>query len=145
MDPHHPLHPDWQMGRLPGLHPGSQMDLPDLEVPLIGRDDLFRPDFRPAGRGAAGEVIPIVIIQPTYPREAALSGTEGWVRVEFTITESGTVTDARVIDAEPPQLFNREAIRAIRQWRFKPRVVDGAAVERRAIQLIDFRLEDTAM
>jgi len=123
----------------------SQADLPEPEVPLIGEEDLFMADFRLADGSAAGEVIPVVIIQPTYPREAVLSGTEGWVRVEFTITASGTVTDARVIDAQPPQLFNREAIRAIRQWKFKPRVVDGAAVARRATQLIDFRLEDSAM
>jgi protein TonB len=47
-----------------------------------------------------------------YPREAAISGIEGWVKVEFTITAIGTVKDPRVIDAEPARVFNREAIRA---------------------------------
>jgi len=123
----------------------SHTELQEPEAPLIGEEDLFSADFRLAERSAAGEVIPIVIIQPTYPRQAALAGTEGWVRVEFTITTSGTVTDARVVDAQPPQLFDREAIRAIRRWKFRPRVVDGVVVERRATQLIDFRLEDSAM
>ena len=53
------------------------------------------------------------------------------------------VKDPRVIDAKPPRLFNREAIRAILKWKFKPRVIDGVAVERRATQVIDFTLDDS--
>ena len=70
-----------------------------------------------------------------------MKGQEGWVKIEFTITETGTVKSPRVIDAEPPRVFNREAIRAILKWKFKPRVVDGVAVERLATQTIDFNLE----
>jgi protein TonB len=77
-----------------------------------------------------------------YPRDAAMNGTEGWVKVEFTITEVGTVKDPRVIEAEPPRIFNREAIRAILKWKFKPRVIDGVAIERRATQVIDFTLDE---
>jgi protein TonB len=76
-----------------------------------------------------------------YPRDAAMQGVEGWVKVEFTITEIGTVKDPRVIDADPPRIFNREALRAILKWKFKPRVVDGVAVERQATQIIDFNLD----
>ena len=72
-----------------------------------------------------------------------MNGTEGWVEVEFTITEVGTVKDPKVIDAKPPRIFNREAIRAILKWKFKPRVVDGVAVERRATQIIDFNLDES--
>jgi protein TonB len=52
------------------------------------------------------------------------------------------VKDARVVESEPPRVFNREAIRAILKWKFKPRVVDGVAVERRATQVIDFSLDN---
>jgi len=62
--------------------------------------------------------------------------------VEFTITAIGTVQDPRVIDAEPARIFNREAIRAILKWKFKPRIVDGVAVDRRATQIIEFNLDD---
>jgi protein TonB len=70
-----------------------------------------------------------------------MSGIEGWVKVEFTITEAGTVKDAHVIESDPPRVFNREAIRAILKWKFKPRVVEGVAVERQATQVIDFSLD----
>ena len=117
------------------------MDLPDLDVPLVGGEGMFIGSFQQVDRNAEGDIIPVVVIRPMYPREAAITGTEGWVKLEFTITEAGTVRDPRVVEAEPPRIFNREAIRAILKWKFKPRVIDGVAVERRATQTIDFTLE----
>jgi protein TonB len=119
-----------------------RMDLPNLDVPMVGGEGMFIGNFQQVDQTAEGDIIPVVVIRPMYPREAALSGTEGWVKVEFTITEVGTVKDPRVIDAQPARIFNREAIRAILKWKFKPRVVDGVAVERRATQVIDFTLDE---
>jgi protein TonB len=121
-----------------------QMDLPNLDVPLVGGEGMFIGNFQQVDRTAEGDIIPVVVIRPMYPREAAMTGTEGWVKVEFTITEAGTVKDPRVVDANPPRIFNREAIRAILKWKFKPRVVEGVAVERRATQVIDFTLDDNS-
>jgi protein TonB len=129
---------DQQVQNLP------QMDLPNLDVPLVGGEGMFIGNFQQVDRDAEGDIIPVVVIRPMYPRDAALTGIEGWVKVEFTITEVGTVKDARVIEADPPRIFNREAIRAILKWKFKPRVVEGVAVERRATQIIEFNLDDAA-
>ena len=120
-----------------------QMDLPQLDVPLSGGAGMFIGNFEQVDKTAEGDIIPIVRINPIYPREAAMNGTEGWVRLEFTITEVGTVKSPRVIDSKPARIFNREAIRAILKWKFKPRVVDGVAVERQATQTIDFTLDNT--
>ena len=118
------------------------LDMPDLDVPLVGGEGMFLGNFAQVDQTAEGDVIPVVVIRPMFPREALIGGIEGWVKVEFTITEVGTVKDPRVIDAEPSRLFNREAIRAILKWKFKPRVVDGVAVERRATQTIEFNLDE---
>jgi protein TonB len=123
--------------------PQPDIDLPELDLPLVGGDGIFLGNFQQVDRTAEGDIIPIVVIRPMYPREAAISGTEGWVKVEFTITESGTVKNPRVVDASPARIFNREAIRAILKWKFKPRVVEGVAVERKATQVIDFTLDDS--
>ena len=104
---------------------------------------MFIGNFQQVDRSAEGDIIPVVVIRPMYPREAAISGTQGWVKIEFIITEAGTVKNPRVIEAQPPRVFNREAIRAILKWKFKPRVVDGIAVERRATQVIDFTLDES--
>lgn len=118
-----------------------QIDIPNLDVPLVGGAGVFLGNLQQVDQTAEGDIIPVVVIRPLYPREAAINGTEGWVKVEFTITEVGTVKNPRVIDAKPPRIFNREAIRAILKWKFKPRVVEGVAVERQATQVIDFSLE----
>lgn len=118
-----------------------QLDMPELDVPLVGGSGMFLGNFARVDRKAEGDIIPVVRIPPQYPREAALAKIEGWVKVEFVITEVGTVKDARVVEAHPSRVFNRSAIRAILRWKFKPRIIDGIAVERRATQTIDFSLD----
>lgn len=120
-----------------------RMNMPRLDPPLVGGEGMFIGNFQQVDRKAEGDIVPVVVIRPMYPREAAISGIQGWVKVEFVITETGTVKNPRVIDAQPPRVFNREAIRAILKWKFKPRVVEGIAVERRATQVIDFALDDS--
>jgi protein TonB len=90
--------------------------------------------------GQDDDAIPVLRIEPKYPRKAARSRVEGWVRVEFTITEEGEVTDAVVVDSRPRRTFDRSAVQSIQKWRFKPRVVDGQPVRRKASQLIEFKL-----
>ena len=119
------------------------MNLPNLDLPLLAGEGMFIGNFQQVDRTAEGDIIPVVVIRPMYPREAAISGTEGWVKIEFTITEAGTVKNPRVIEAQPPRVFNREALRAIQKWKFKPRVVEGIAVERHATQVIDFTLDES--
>lgn len=117
------------------------LDLPDLDVPMSGGEGMFIGSFASVDKTEEGDIIPIVVIRPMYPRDAAMKGLEGWVKVEFTITATGTVKNPRVIDSRPPRVFNREAVRAILKWKFKPRVVDGVAVDRLATQVIDFNMD----
>ena len=119
-----------------------RIDVPNIDNPMVGGEGMYLGTFAQIDKTEEGDIIPVVVIRPMYPREAAIGGIEGWVKVEFTITEVGTVKDPRVVDADPPRMFNREAIRAILKWKFKPRVVDGVAVERRATQTIEFNLDD---
>ena len=46
---------------------------------------------------------------PMYPREAALRGIEGWVKVQFTISGDDSVKDAVVLDANPEGVFDEFA------------------------------------
>lgn len=89
---------------------------------------------------ANAELIPLVRIAPRYPRKAAMAGTEGWVKLSFTVTKDGSVKDVEVLEAEPKRVFDRAAKQAILKWKFKPKVVDGQPVERQAVQTIDFKL-----
>ncbi|CAN7547601.1 energy transducer TonB [Pseudoxanthomonas sp. LjRoot143] len=68
---------------------------------------------------------------PRYPPEALRSGTQGEVLVEITVGTDGSVTNARVVRATPARVFDREALNAVRRWRFEP--VDAPVTTRRTI------------
>lgn len=83
---------------------------------------------------------PIITIPPTYPDSALTKNIEGWVLVEFTITSAGTVEDAEVIEAEPERIFNRETLRAIKRWKYQPKMLEGNPVPQYNMREI-FRFE----
>jgi len=117
------------------------MEMPRVNVPVSTGSGPYIGQWTPGDPAAEGDVIPIVRIDPQWPREALLNGTEGWVMVEFTITEDGSVAQPRVLESQPGRLFDRNAIRAILKWKFKPRIIDGKPVQRRATQRIDFKMD----
>ena len=99
------------------------------------------------GFGLAGgsdtDVLPLVRIPPDYPPRALSRGIEGWVAVQFTITETGSVRDAFVVAADPERVFDEAALAAIARWRYNPRIVDGVPVERVGVQTrIEFQLTE---
>ena len=81
------------------------------------------------------DVVPIVRVQPQYPLRASERGIEGWVEVEFTISKLGTVKDPEVINSHPSSIFDRSALKAIRKWKYNPKIEDGEPVERPGIQV----------
>lgn len=85
-------------------------------------------------------VIPIERVPPKYPARAADRHIEGWVKIEFTVDTDGTVKDAAVVESEPPEVFDDAALKAINQWTFKEKIVNGVAVEQRAVQTLQFKL-----
>lgn len=93
--------------------------------------------------GSDRDVVPLVRINPDYPPRALSRGIEGWVQVQFTITETGSVADAIVVDASPKGVFDDAAIKAILRWRYNPKVEGAVAVSRKGVQtILRFQLED---
>ena len=89
-----------------------------------------------------GDAIPLVRVPPQYPQRANSRGIEGWVQLEFTITESGSVADISVVAAEPSGYFERAAERALSRWKYKPKIIDGRPARRYNNQVvITFELE----
>lgn len=120
-----------------------EFDIPALDLPnnLTGGPRLGGLMSHGTG-GSDSSVIPLVRIQPQYPRRAAMNGTEGEVLLAFTITPTGTVRDVSVVKANPRGVFDRAAKRAILKWKFKPKVVDGKAVSQQAQQKLVFKLSN---
>ncbi len=98
----------------------SGLDSGDLG---IGRGGL--------GFGAGeGEYLPIVKVAPAYPRRAAVIGLEGNCMVRYTVTTAGTVKDVEVIeDRCTNPVFYKPSVEAALRFKYKPRVIDGTAIE----------------
>ena len=75
-----------------------------------------------------GEYLPIVKVAPVYPARALSRGLNGYVIVEFTVTTNGSVRDVFVVESSST-LFERAASEAALKFKYKPRVIDGEAVE----------------
>ncbi len=77
---------------------------------------------------ADADYMPLVKVAPMYPRRAAARGLAGWVLVRFTVTAAGSVKDVKVVESTDP-IFERAAVQAALKFKYKPRIVDGEAVE----------------
>jgi len=64
------------------------------------------------------------------------------VAVEFTISKTGTVKNPRVIGNYPNSVFDREALKAIRKWKYNPKIENGEPVERPGVKVrLTFELD----
>ena len=139
----------------PEIDRPQQMDVdlstPEIDAPMSMAGEPYLGEFSGSGDSSAlgrpgkpnidSNVVPSLRIPPTYPKRALRSGIEGVVTVEFTITIDGSVKDAEIIEAEPPNIFDKSVLRAISKWKFNPDTVDGQPVEKRARQDIKFTLK----
>lgn len=90
-----------------------------------------------------GNYLPIVRVSPIYPRRALTRGIEGYVLVEFVVTETGTVRDPVVLFADPPGFFERAAVTAVMKFKYKPKVAGGKPVAVSGVRSrIVFEMED---
>ncbi len=128
--------------------PEEVPDLPDMEV---NRMDMSNADSLNIARVSVdvggidatavvgindSEMLPIVTVPPQYPNRALSRGIEGWCLVMFTVTETGTVIDPIVVDADPPDVFNNSSVRAVTRFKYNPRVEDGVPVPVPGVQYL---------
>lgn len=81
-----------------------------------------------------GEYLPIVKVAPIYPRRAQTRGITGYCIVEYTVTTSGSIRDPQPVDCQPAGIFERASVKAALKFKYKPRVVDGEAIEVAGVQ-----------
>jgi len=93
------------------------------------------------GFSTDGEYLPIVKVAPVYPRRAQQRGIEGFVLLEFVVTQTGAVRDPVVIESKPPGIFDSAAMAAALKFKYKPKVVNGQPIEVAGVRnLITFEL-----
>ena len=120
----------YELGVNDGLIPPEKSSQESIFIPYFDKPQHF-------GVFSASEdadALIIVKVPPQYPREAITKGIEGWVLLEFTVTQTGAVINPKVIDADPPRIFNESALRVIKKWKYKPKIENGKAIQQKGIQ-----------
>lgn len=131
----------------------SELPQPDFEMSSMDASDMPQVDINLSGLNLGGDgagigtqdsaPAPLVRVEPQYPRQAAMSGQEGWVRLRFDINASGDVENVEVVDSEPRRVFDSSARQAVLRWKYRPMVRDGKPVVREGIVVqLDFNLSD---
>ncbi|MFH2066843.1 MAG: energy transducer TonB [Pseudomonadota bacterium] len=112
---------------------------PSLDLSAVsGLGDAMVDGF--GGKEISADVLPLARIEPIYPKRAKMMKKEGYVKLEFVITPFGTVRNVKVVDADPPGLFDDSACRAVLRWKFKPKIENDKPIEQLAMIQIDFKL-----
>src|SRR5210317_2387558 len=82
-----------------------------------------------------GDYLPIVKVAPIYPQRALSRGVEGYCVVQYTVTKQGTTRDPFVVESMcTSSLFHKASTQAALKFKYKPRVIDGQAVEVPGVQ-----------
>jgi len=82
------------------------------------------------------DVKPVKKVKPKYPREAEDAHIQGRVRVRLTVELNGSVSEAKILAADPPGVFDAAVMEAVVQYIFKR---DGTSYQ--ADQEIIFKLD----
>lgn len=121
--------------------PPPEMEMMELNVDMDLDTDNFAPQVRAEvdiGVGGHmtgdGEYLPIVKVAPIYPRRAQTRGITGYCIVEYTVTTSGAIRDPVAVDCQPSGVFEKASVKASLKFKYKPRVVDGEAIEVAGVQ-----------
>jgi TonB family protein len=99
--------------------------IPNRPPPPVASD----PDHPAFGEYIHVDELPEAItkVQPAWPEGADRSFTEATVVVQALVGRDGTVTDTRVVNSDS-RIFNDAAVKAVRQWHFKPALAKGKTV-----------------
>jgi TonB family protein len=89
----------------------------------------------------ANSLARVEYVAPKYPNALRSRRVGGWVELEFTVKADGSTADIVVTNSNPRKAFDSAAINAISQWRYKPVIRDGEAVDQRAEVRIRFSEE----
>ena len=86
----------------------------------------------------AAESILMRRVEPEYPAAARDGRVQGAVVLDVHIGANGAVQDVEVVSGAP--LLAQASTEAVKQWRFKPRAVNGRPAEMETRVTLNFRL-----
>jgi protein TonB len=151
--PSHPSHPDGGDDAAPagppdvGLGPGSGSGpiLPGGDGDSLNPVEIKKPDpvQHPGPQHMSEGVMAAALIfkvQPDYPYMAKLAHVSGTVKLRAIIGADGRIRQLEVISGPP--LLQTAAVAAVRNWRYRPTMLNGTAVEVETLITVNFILNE---
>ena len=89
--------------------------------------------------GIVAEANLITRVQPVYPASAKAAGIQGTVELETVISKDGVLAEIRVVSS-PNDDITQSALDAVRQWRYRPTLLNGAPVEVVTTVIVNYTL-----
>ena len=77
-------------------------------------------------------------VQPEYPTAAKAQPLQGRVRLDVTVDKEGEVDESKLIRGHP--MLAPAAIEAVRQWKYRPYLLNGKTVEMEMTVTVNFDL-----
>jgi protein TonB len=77
-------------------------------------------------------------IQPAYPASARQMRIEGAVELSATVSKNGDISTVKVLSGDPQ--LARAAVEAVKQWKYKPYLLNGEPVEIQTQVTVKFKL-----
>jgi protein TonB len=141
----------WIPGKGDDPGPVGPIDLGGGPSVMGGPDNPFsgrgtHPDVRPAAPAAtqhvsSGVMQGMLIYKaiPTYPAVAQAIHASGTVVLQATISRTGTIENLRVVSGPAP--LRQAALDAVKQWRYRPYMLNGQPVEVETAVNVEFTLD----
>ncbi|WP_130651584.1 TonB family protein, partial [Candidatus Hamiltonella defensa] len=93
----------------------------------------------PSSTGADTEPVSFKKLKPVYPERALAFGIEGKVKVQYDIDDQGRVKNIRLLESDPPHIFERSVKTAMKKWKFQ------AHPFKNRVTVIIFKLDNNQM
>jgi protein TonB len=121
--------------------PGIAGPPPKVDPPQIDRRITPEKQIAKVSEGVEQAQL-ITRIEPQYPILARQTRTQGTVFLRAIISRGGRITSLEVLSGHP--LLVRAALDAVRQWRYRPTLLNGEPVEVETSITVIFRLGSQA-
>lgn len=125
----------------PAAVPGGEVRVPD-GIPAGLMEGNYVPPQPPAPErprriSELSEAQLLKKVEPEYPHICIVAGISGAVRLHAIIATDGSIENLTVVAGHP--LLAEAALEAVRQWRYKPYILNGRAIEVETFITVVFR------
>jgi len=122
-----------------GAAPGDQAAISNIvtSAPVSVPASAPQPEMLRVSQGVTQGLL-LKRVQPVYPHAALQMRIGGSVQLQAVISKTGAISSVKLTSGDP--ILAKAAIEAVKQWKYKPYLLDGDAVEIQTQITVNFKL-----